>query len=76
MHFSKPGANPVNNNSQLSLSNNLSDDKNKVLQAATAQISGIFQIPKTETVNIIFDSGSQRSYITDDLRKRPKSSSD
>ena len=71
--FSKPGANPVNNNSQLSSSNNLSDDKNNVLlQTVTAQISGNFQIPKTETVNIIFDSGSQRSYITDDLRKRPK----
>ena len=66
--FSKPGANPVNNNSQLSSQNNLSDNKNNVLlQTATVQISANFQIPKTETVNIIFDSGSQRSYITNDL---------
>ena len=58
--FSKPTANPVNNNSQLSSSSNLSDDKNNVsLQTATAQISGNFQIPKTEIVNIVFDSGSQ-----------------
>ena len=66
--FSKPGANPANNNSQLSSPNNLSDNKNNVLlQTVTVQISGNFQIPKTETVNIIFDSGNQRSYITDDL---------
>ena len=71
--FPKPGANPVINNSQLSSSNNLSDNKNNVsLQTATAQISGNFQLPKTETLNIIFDSGSQRSYITDDLCKRLK----
>ena len=71
--FSKPTANPVNNNSQLSSSSNLSDDKNNVsLQTATAQISGNFQIPKTEIVNIVFDSGSQRSYVTGDLRKRLK----
>ena len=66
--FSKPGANPVNNNSQLSSQNNLSDNKNNVLlQTATVQISANFQIPKAETVNIIFDSGRQRSYITNDL---------
>ena len=60
--FSKPAANPVSNNSQLSSSSNLSDNENNVLlQTATAQISGNFQIPKTETVNNIFDSGSQRS---------------
>ena len=69
--FSKPTANPVNDNSQFSSSSNLSDNKNNVLlQTATAQILGNFQISKTETVNIIFDSGSQRSYITEDLRKR------
>ena len=66
--FSKSGANPANNNSQLSSPNNLSDNKNTVLlQTVTVQISGNFQIPKTETVNIIFDSGNQRSYITNDL---------
>ena len=69
--FSKRVANPVNNNNQLSSSNKLSDKKNNVLlQTATAQISDNFQISETETVNIIFGSGSQRSYITDDIRKR------
>ena len=48
--FSKPAANPANNNNKLSSSNNLSDNKNNVLlQTATAQISRNFQIPKTET---------------------------
>ena len=47
--FPKPAANPVNNNSQLSSSSNLSKNKNNVLlQTATAQISDNFQIPKTE----------------------------
>ena len=43
-----------------------------MLQIATAQVSGNSRIPKTETVNVIFDSGSQRSFINDDLRKRLK----
>ena len=43
-----------------------------MLQTATAQISSNFQIAKTETVNIIFDNLSRRSYINDNLRKRLK----
>ena len=71
--FSKPAVNSVNNNNQLSSSNNLSDNNiNVLLQIATAQISGNFQIPKTEIVSFIFDSGSQRSCTIDDLRKRLK----
>ena len=54
--FSKQAATPVNNNNLLSLSNNLPDNKNNVLlQTTTAQIPGNFQIPKTETVSIIFN---------------------
>ena len=69
--FCKPATNPDNNNNQLRSSNNLSVNKNKViLLTATAQNSGSLKIPKTETVNIIFDSGSQRSYTIDNLRKR------
>ena len=71
--FSKPATNPVNNNKKLSSSNNLSNNKNNVLlQAAKAQISDNFQIPKTETGNIIFDCGSQRSSIIGNFRKRMK----
>lgn len=38
----------------------------------SAQMSGNFQIPKTGTVNIVFGSDYQRSYINDGLCKRLK----
>ena len=42
------------------------------MQTATANVSNLTSNPISEDVHIIFDSGSQTTYVTDSLRKRLK----
>ena len=56
-----------------SLTTNFSSNKNNVLlQMATANVSNLTSNPISEDVQIVFDSGSQRTYVSDSLRKRLK----
>ena len=56
-----------------STTTNFSRNKNNVLlQTATTNVSNLTRNPISEDVQIIFDSGSQRTYVSDSLRKRLK----
>ena len=86
--FSKPRSNPpqdVPQDNQPSTpsqppikqpqvtSNNFSSNKNNVLlQTATAPVSNLNKNSQFEDVQILFDSGSQRSYVSNSLCKRLK----
>ena len=70
-----PSPNPVNGTNQsngtLATANNFSNNKNSVLlQTASVSVSGFDNKRKVNNVQLLFDSGSQRSYISEDLRKK------
>ena len=55
----------------LATANNFSNNKNSVLlQTAAVSVSGFDNKRKVSNVRLLFDSGSQRSYISEDLRKK------
>ena len=59
---------------QDSSSNNSSTNRNNILkQAATASISNLVKNSVTTDVQVIFDSGSQRTYLNEALCERLKS---
>ena len=60
--------NPINNKSQQATTANLSNNKNCVLlQTASVSVSG--NDKRVNNVQLLFDSGSQRSYVSKKLRK-------
>ena len=73
--FSKDKANiPKNENAQnnaqdlTTTTTNVSNNKNNVLlQTATVSISGVDNKKQFDNVQLLFDSGSQRSYISEEL---------
>ena len=70
-----PSPNPVDGTNQsdgtLATANNFSNNKNSVLlQTAAVSVSGFDNKRKVSNVRLLFDSGSQRSYISEDLRKK------
>ena len=70
-----PSPNPVDGTNQsdstLATANNFSNNKNCVLlQTASVSVSGFDNKRKVNNVQLLFDSGSQRSYISEELRKK------
>ena len=55
----------------LATANNFSNNKNSVLlQTASVSVSGFDNKRKVNNVQLLFDRGSQRSYISEDLQKK------
>ena len=58
-------------NGTLATANNFSNNKNSVLlQTASVTVSGFNNKRKVNNVQLLFDNGSQRSYIREDPRKK------
>ena len=58
-------------NGTLATANKFSNNKNSVLlQTASVPVSGFDNKRKVNNAQLLFDSGSQRSYISEDLRKK------